>query len=117
MPVLSGGRYDALIGDFGSSHPATGFAVNINAVAGALLSKNAASLGQIPQVLVYADKDNLEQGFIYCRNLIAKGIKAENSLHASLEEAKEYASRKGIPVIDIVDKTGKSESIRKDQSI
>lgn len=117
MPVLSGGRYDALIGDFGSSHPATGFAVNINAVAGALLSKNAASLGQIPQVLVYTDKDNLEQGFIYCRNLIAKGIKAENSLHASLEEAKEYASRKGIPVIDIVDKTGKSESIRKDQSI
>lgn len=115
MPVLSGGRYDALIGDFGASHPATGFAVNINAVAGALLNKNGASLGKTSEVLVYADIENLEQGFVHCRNLIAKGIRAENSLHASLEEAKEYAARKGIPAIDVVDKAGKSERIRKDQ--
>lgn len=114
MPVLSGGRYDALIGDFGSDHPATGFAVNINAVAGALLKKNGASLGEKPEVLVYADKENLEQGFVRCRNLIAEGIRAENSLHASLEEAKEYARRKGIPAIEVVNKEGKSERLGKD---
>lgn len=115
MPVLSGGRYDALIGDFGASHPATGFAVNINAVAEALLNKNGSSLGKASEVLVYADKDNLEQGFVHCRSLIAEGIRAENSLHASLEEAKEYAARKGIPAIDVVDKSGNSQRIRKDQ--
>lgn len=111
MPVLSGGRYDALIGDFGSGRPATGFAVNINAVAGALLKKNGASLGKTSEVLVYADKESLERGFVHCRSLIAEGIKAENSLHASLEEAKEYAKRKGIPAIDVVDKAGKIERI------
>lgn len=115
MPVLSGGRYDALIGDFGASHPATGFAVNINAVAEALLNKNGASLGRASEVLVYADSANLKQGFVHCRSLIAEGIRAENSLHASLEEAKEYAARKGIPAIDIVGEAGKTKRIRKDQ--
>lgn len=113
MPVLSGGRYDALIGDFGASHPATGFAVNINAVAEVLLNKNRTSLTEASEVLVYAEADSLEQGFVYCRRLIARGIRAENSLHASLEEAKEYAYRKGIPAIDVVDISGKSERIER----
>lgn len=106
MPVLSGGRYDALIGDFGLSHPATGFAVNINAVAKALLKKNQNALVTPSEILVYAETDAAEQGFVHCRSLIQSGIKAENSLNASLEEAEEFARKKGITAVEVVDKDG-----------
>lgn len=111
MSVLSGGRYDTLIGDFGLNLPATGFAVNINAAAKAFLKSHAEPLTNPVQVLVYSDKDSLEAGFIHCRNLIADGIRAENSLHDSLEEAKEYARRKRIAKIEIVDKNKKITEI------
>ncbi|MCH5199444.1 MAG: ATP phosphoribosyltransferase regulatory subunit [Oscillospiraceae bacterium] len=111
MSVLSGGRYDTLIGDFGLNLPATGFAVNINAAAKAFLKSNTEPLTNPVQVLVYSDKDSLEAGFIHCRNLIADGIRAENSLHDSLEEAKEYARRKRIAKIEIVDKNKKITEI------
>ena len=111
MSVLSGGRYDTLIGDFGLDIPATGFAVNINAAAKSFLKSNTDSLTNPVQVLVYSDKDSLEAGFIHCRDLLSKGIRAENSLHDSLEEAKEYARRKGIAKIEIVDKNKKVTEI------
>ena len=107
MSVLSGGRYDTLIGDFGLNLPATGFAVNINAAAKAFLKSNAEPLINPVQVLVYSYKDSIEAGFIHCRDLLAKGIRAENSLHDSLEEAKEYAQRKGIAKIEVVDRNKK----------
>lgn len=111
MPVLSGGRYDALIGDFGSSHPATGFAVNVNAVAKALLKKNQTPLVYVSDILVYADSDALTQGFIHCRELASNGVAAENSLQGSLEEAKEYAKKKKIKIIEKIDKNGQVEKI------
>ncbi len=112
MPVLSGGRYDALIGDFGSSHPATGFAVNVNAVANALLKKNHQPLVVPSEVLIYAEENALNQGFLHCRELAAKGIKAENSLQNSLEEAKIYAQKKGINLIEVINQKGNIQKIK-----
>lgn len=111
MPVLSGGRYDALTGDFGSPNPATGFAVNINAVAKVLLKNNPMELTTPSEILVYAESGALRQGFAHCRTLAAKGIKAENSLDENLEEAKEFARKKGIKTVDVVDKNGKVTKI------
>lgn len=111
MPVLSGGRYDALTGEFGSSHPATGFAVNVNAVANALLKRNSNGLIKPADILVFAEKEAEVQGFVHCRKLVSEGITAENSLFNTLDEAVEYARRKGIKVIDKVDKTGNAEKI------
>lgn len=39
-PVLSGGRYDNLLKDFGCDLPATGFAVNVDQIAAGVLSHN-----------------------------------------------------------------------------
>ncbi len=39
--VLSGGRYDKLIADFGYDIPATGFAVNVDAVMSVEMKKNS----------------------------------------------------------------------------
>lgn len=106
MPVLSGGRYDALTGDFGFSHPATGFAVNINAVAKALLKNNGEPLTTPSEILVYSEHEAAEQGFLRCRELVRDGVAAENSLNESLEEAKKFALGKGIKTVEIVDKNG-----------
>lgn len=111
MSVLSGGRYDTLIGDFGMNLPATGFAVNINAAASAFLKSNTKPLTNPVQVLVHADKDSLKFGFMRCKDLLENGIRAENSLHDSLEEAKEYARQKGILKIETVDKNKKITEI------
>ena len=111
MSVLSGGRYDTLIGDFGLNLPATGFAVNINAAANAFLKSNTKPLTNPVQVLVHSSEDSLNLGFIRCKDLLANGIRAENSLHNSLEEAKEYARRKGIAKVEIVDKNKKITEI------
>lgn len=111
MPVLAGGRYDTLIGEFGADHAATGFAVNINAVANAMLNNNEMTLLTPSEILVFAEQDAIEQGFIHCRDLIAKGIKAENSLQHTLDEAIEFAARKGISTVDFVDKNGDVKKI------
>lgn len=111
MPVLSGGRYDALMGDFGSSHPATGFAVNVNAVADILLKKNENHLIKPADVLVFAENGATVSGFVHCKSLIANGITAENALHGTLDDAIDYAEKKGIKEIDEVDIHGNIEKI------
>lgn len=116
MPVLSGGRYDALMSDFGSSHAATGFAVNVNAVANALLRKNHAPLIKPAEALVYAERDAAAQGFAHCRELISKGINAENALQDTLEEALGYAEKKGISAVEKVDAFGNVEKIKVQKS-
>ncbi|MBD5081729.1 MAG: ATP phosphoribosyltransferase regulatory subunit [Ruminococcaceae bacterium] len=112
MPVLSGGRYDALMGDFGSTYTATGFAVNVNAVARVLLKNNTADLIKPAEVLVYSDSDAAAQGFAYCRELVSKGICAENAIQNTFEEALDYGQKKGIGKIAKVNSAGKVEEIK-----
>ncbi|MGN0650107.1 MAG: ATP phosphoribosyltransferase regulatory subunit [Oscillospiraceae bacterium] len=109
QPVLSGGRYDALAGDFGRDVPAVGFAVNVEAAAKILL-KNLKSidarLSCPPDVLVFAEKGAELCGLKHCSEIAAKGKNALNSLFATIEEAETYAKRRGISQIDIVAANG-----------
>ncbi len=111
MAVLSGGRYDTIIGDFGSSLPATGFAVNVNAAANIFLKNNGNQLSKHSEVLVYAEGSALEQGFAYCKKLNNEGISAEYSINCSLEEAKEYALKKGIDRVKVIRENGEKTEI------
>ncbi len=54
----------------------------------------------------------MQKGFLHCRALAANGIRAENSLNETLEEAKEFAQKKGIKLIDRVDKNGNVTKIQ-----
>lgn len=62
--VLSGGRYDSLVGSFGRSAPATGFAIDVDAVAACLEAEEAPKLdtlvhfgpGQLAQALAAVDR-------------------------------------------------------------
>lgn len=103
MPVLTGGRYDKLIRDFGVDVPATGFAVNLNAAAETVMKKAAAPLVKRPDVLVYADEANIVKGIMHCRSLIEKdGLTVDFADFKTLDEARENARLRGIKRIDIV---------------
>ena len=48
--VLSGGRYDKLISEFGYDVPATGFAVNVNAVSAIIAKDNRKEQSHVMQL-------------------------------------------------------------------
>lgn len=102
LPVLSGGRYDTLIGDFGRIVPAVGFAVNVEAAAKVLLKNSDTTLSVAPDVLVYAESGCEVEGLRHCAKLIREGKTVYNSVFDSEAAAISYAESKGISRIDIV---------------
>ena len=103
LPVLSGGRYDTLLGDFGRSVPAVGFAVNVEAAAKVMLKNNSdVSLAVAPDVLVYAEVGCEVDGLRHCAALIREGKTVYNSVFDSEQAAVSYARGRGISRIDIV---------------
>ena len=110
--VLSGGRYNTLIGDFGAELHATGFALDINSVARAFMKKSDKTLLKKPDILVFSDDDAFVDAVSYCRKKIGEGLVVDNSLFASIEQAVEYAKAKGIPEVHTVKKGGFSEIMK-----
>lgn len=97
--VLFGGRYDGLFGRFGAELPATGFAVNTDAVAA---SVEIFSRSNRPDVLIFSDFSYARKAFEYMDELISKNHICEMSVFDTLEESKQYALQKGIQRIDTV---------------
>ncbi len=112
-PVLSGGRYDNLIGDFGRDVPAVGFAVNVDAAAKMQLKSlsNDTKLITSVDVLVYAAKDCEVNGLMHCSRLIKEGFTVFNSVFGDEGEAVRYAVDHGIKRIDIVTDDGITEKV------
>lgn len=102
QPVLSGGRYDTLLGDFGRNAAAVGFAVNVEAAAKVFLRSVDAPLTKPADVLVYSESGCEISGLNHCRELIGAGFTVFNSLCSSAEEAEAYAKAHGIHRVDIV---------------
>lgn len=105
-PILSGGRYDTLIGDFGKSVPATGFGVNIDPLCILELKKEKHLNVKTPSMIVFADEDCVAEALRHCSLLIRQGIIAENSVLSSLDETIFYARKRGIQELHKVSKTG-----------
>lgn len=99
--VLSGGRYDKLIADFGYDVPATGFAVNVDAVAALRKSENCLT-SSVPDVLVFGESGFEMEALIAAQKLKSGGKIVENAVFDTLEEAKDYALRKGIAEIIVI---------------
>lgn len=99
--VLSGGRYDKLIAEFGYDVPATGFAVNVNAVS-SIISKNTKVSVKPSDIIVFAEKGYEMKAVLAAQNYRKQGLTAENALSDSLDEVKKYAAKKGIRKIAVV---------------
>lgn len=100
--ILSGGRYDKLISEFGYDLPATGFGINVDAVAAVLRKSGIRFEKEPPKYLVYADKGYELKGIMFSDKLSKDGVVCENSVSETFSEAKKYALAKGIKNIVIV---------------
>lgn len=96
--ILSGGRYDKLLSEFGYDVPATGFAVNIDAVVKVLSKQQTASPAGLPvsNVLIWAAAGCEADAIEAATNLRKKGLIVEHSLSETLAEAQQYAAAHGI---------------------
>ncbi len=110
QPALSGGRYDALLGDFGREAGAVGFAVNVEAAAKVLLKKSKESLMKAPDVLVFGKEGAKIAALKHCEELIAAGKTVYNFLGECPKCAAGYAKSHGIKRVDIVDANGEVSS-------
>ncbi len=108
QPVLSGGRYDKLLGEFGRDADAVGFAVNVEAAAKVLLKKDRARFIKSPDVLVFGE-DNIAV-MKHCEELINEEKTVYRFLGECPKCAVKYAAAHGIKRVDIVDKDGKITS-------
>ncbi len=107
-PVLSGGRYDNLLGDFGREAAAVGFAVNVEAAAKFLYARGLDA--SAPDVLVHGGQGAETAALRHCEKLISDGYKVYNSLFASPESAAEYAKQHNINRVDTVSADGSVKS-------
>lgn len=93
--VLSGGRYDKLIADFGYDVPATGFAVNVDAVTQVELKHKPVKAAPV-EVIVFAEKGFEMEALAKADELRKDGKKVEISLFDTIEETIKYAGEKDI---------------------
>ncbi len=92
--VLSGGRYDGLMGLFGNDLPSTGFGINMN-----LLCAHFADLFTIPKrnkTLVFAQDGDTASAIRYIEENQREGYVMELSLDPTEEETLAYAKRRGF---------------------
>lgn len=93
--VLSGGRYDRLIAEFGYDVPATGFAVYVDAICQVLAKQGHAQMHRT-DVLVFAEQGYAMQAFAEAKALRLQGLRAEIAVQEELAQAKQYAKATGI---------------------
>lgn len=103
--VLLGGRYDNLLEHFGLPMPAVGFGVNVDAISHALLSRNGNHSMPRAEVLVHGEDGYEVKALAYVSKLIQQGIRCENSVFHTRQEAIEYARASGIARLDFIGDT------------
>lgn len=100
--VLSGGRYNKLLSDFGYDIPATGFAVNVDAVANVFLKNNTVSV--LPSdAVIYAAPGYEMKAVEVSQQLRTQGEVVEFAFFDSIDLVREYARDKKIGKVVIVD--------------
>jgi len=105
--VLSGGRYDALLAEFGRPAAAVGFAIEADALAEALLESGRAAVRPAAHALVFGEAGYEAAALAHARAKRETGVKCLYSVAATLEDAVNFAREHGIPRVIVVDENGK----------
>lgn len=93
-PVLIGGRYDKLLDIFDSPMPASGFGINVDALAKVMLSRGQIKMKPLPDVLVHGDDSFEVKSIKHYQALTQSGLICENSVFSTRDEAIAYAKKK-----------------------
>jgi len=107
--VLSGGRYNKLISEFGYDIPAIGFAINIDSVAKVAAKKSQEDNLPVSDTIVFAKEGYEVEAFMVAQKLRDNGEIVENALFDNLDLVREYAKEKKISKIVIVDENNRTE--------
>ncbi len=98
-PIVSGGRYDGLMRQFGKEAPSVGFSISIDGLMSALSrQKIDVEIPQIDYLFLY-DKEEQEQAVLYAAELRKKGknlqlIRKKEKL--SVPDYRAYGERNGM---------------------
>lgn len=109
--VLSGGRYDKLISEFGYDVPAVGFAVNINAVAKLMEKSDILPAELKADAIVYAEEGCEVAALKAANELREQGLIVENALFDDIESVREYAIENKIAKVVVVDGSSKEVTV------
>ena len=99
--VLVGGRYDQLLGLYGTPMPAIGFAANVDALA-KIMAEQQNTESHPAAILVHGDDGFEIKALDYVSGLTRKGITCEFSVLENRIQALEYAAKMGIPQVDFI---------------
>lgn len=105
--VLSGGRYDTLLEQFGFDNPACGFGINLDALTKAVSSENTTSAA-VPDVLIAAQSGKEIEALRYMTQLGETGLVCEFSVLENEGKTVQAAKERKIARVDIVSDTVKS---------
>ncbi len=101
--ALSGGRYDALLRQFGNAEAAIGFAISVDAVMRVLRSRGDMATASVhPSCVVHALPSYEIKALNLVRDYTEQEIPCEFSVFETVEQATVYAVQKAIPVLYIV---------------
>jgi ATP phosphoribosyltransferase regulatory subunit len=104
--VLSGGRYDGLLAEFGRPAAAVGFGIELDFLSKAMLEGGQVRPQPAPETLVFGAAGCEAAALARAQELREQGVKCLCSAENSLEEALNFAKKHGIPRVIAVDETG-----------
>ena len=104
--VLSGGRYDGLLAEFGRPAAAVGFGIELDFLAKAMLESGRAEALPKPEALIFGEAGYEAAALARAQAMRAEGAKCLCSAEGSLEEAVNFAKEQGIPRVIVVDENG-----------
>ncbi|MBE6765043.1 MAG: ATP phosphoribosyltransferase regulatory subunit [Clostridia bacterium] len=99
--ILTGGRYDSLIGQFGFDQPACGFAINIDALVKAI-NPNMTACTAVPDALVLAGEGREIEALKHLAKLGDEGLVAQFAALSDRQDWLQYAKDCGIRRVDTV---------------
>ncbi|PEB52717.1 ATP phosphoribosyltransferase regulatory subunit [Bacillus pseudomycoides] len=97
--IVSGGRYDELIGNFGESRPAVGLAIQVNQIVRALQEQQESFKRKHLDVMIHYTLERLAEAERLCNLLQKDGWKVELSLFDSLQDTFQFARKNGITTV------------------
>ncbi len=95
QPLLSGGRYDDLLAEYGRPMPATGFALGIEHLLSALKAQGAQEPEPSLDVLYAPLDEPMEETLKRCEQMRSKGLRVELYYAKDKEEAERRARSRG----------------------
>lgn len=102
--ILSGGRYDNLIAQFGSDVPAIGFAVDVDSIMQVLQKQGQSNKDFQDRLLIHYKDEFLNTAYGLANKLRQRGLTVELSLFEEEEDAINYGEQKRIKrVVSLLD--------------